>query len=156
MPTPTPATLYPQATAFHFSVTFGTNAADADASFQEVSGIGPEFETEALPEGGENRYTLMVPKAVRQPKLSLKRGTAPLDSRLVAWCKAVLEGGLTRPIYPKMMNVFLLDPLGRPLRCWNIQNAWPVKWEMEPFNSTRNEVAVEKIELVYSVCVREV
>jgi phage tail-like protein len=156
MPTPTAATLYPQATAFHFSVTFGTSAADADASFQEVSGIGPEFETEALPEGGENRYTLQVPKAVRHPRLVLKRGIAPFDSRLVTWCKAVLEGGLARPLYPKMLNVFLLDPDGRPLRNWNIQNAWPVKWEIEAFNSTRNEVAVEKIELVYAMSTREV
>jgi phage tail-like protein len=151
-----PASPYPQATAFYFSVTFGTSAADADASFQEVSGIGPEFETEALPEGGENRYTLQVPKAVRAPKLMLKRGIAPLESRLVAWCKAVLEGGLARPIYPKMLNVFLLGPDGTPLRCWSIQNAWPVHWETEGFNSTRNEVAVEKIELSYTYSTREV
>jgi phage tail-like protein len=150
------ASPYPQATAFHFSVTFGTQAADADASFQEVSGIGPEIETEPLPEGGENRYTLQVPKAVRHPKLMLKRGIAPLESRLVAWCKAVLEGGLSKPIYPKMLHVFLLGPDGTPLRCWAFQNAWPVHWEVEGFNSTRNEVAVEKIELSYAFSTREV
>ncbi|MBC7562516.1 MAG: phage tail protein [Gemmatimonadaceae bacterium] len=153
---PTPTSPYPQAAAFHFSVTFGTNAADADASFQEVTGIGPEFETEALPEGGENRYTLQVPKGMRHPKLVLKRGIAPLESKLVAWCKAVMEGGLNKPIYPKMLNVFLLDADGRPLRCWSIVNAWPVHWETEGFNSTKNEVAVEKIELSYAYSTREV
>lgn len=153
---PTAASLWPQATAFHFTVTFGTSAAGPDASFQEISGIGPEFETEALPEGGENRYTLQVPKAVRHPKLMLKRGVAPFDSMLVTWCKAVLEGGLARPIVPKMLNVFLLDADGRPLRSWNIQNAWPVHWEIEGFNSTRNEVALEKIELTYAYSTREV
>lgn len=147
---------WPQATAFHFCVTFGTSAADADASFQEVSGIGPEIETEPLPEGGENRYTLQVPKAVRHPKLVLKRGVAPLDSRLAAWCKAVLEGGLVKPVYPKLVNVFLLGADGTPLRAWAIQNAWPVHWEVDPFNSTRNEVALEKIELSYAYSTRDV
>ena len=93
---------------------------------------------------------------MRHPKLMLKRGVAPLDSTLVTRCKAVLEGGLARPIFPKMLNVFLLDADGRPLRCWNIQNAWPVHWETEAFNSTRNEVALEKIELSYAYSTREV
>src|SRR5882757_1932003 len=87
---PSPTSPYPQAAAFHFSVTFGTNAADADASFQEVSGIGPEFETEPLPEGGENRYTLQVPKAVRAPKLTLKRRVAGVEAG------DVVQGGAGR------------------------------------------------------------
>lgn len=145
-----PGALYPQATAFHFCVTFGTSAADADASFLEVSGIGPEIETEALPEGGENRYTLQVPKAMKHPKLMLKRGIAPLDSRLVTWCQGALEGGWIKPIFPKQMHVFLLDPEGQALRAWSIENAWPVHWEVEAFNATRNELAFEKIELSYA------
>jgi phage tail-like protein len=146
--------LYPPA-AFSFSVTFEMQAAGTDASFQEVGGIGPEFETEPLPEGGENRYTLQVPKAVRFPKLTLKRGIAPLESPLVAWCKATLEGGLVKPVTPKLLNVFLLDENGEPLRAWSFQNAWPVKWDVDPFQAMRNEVAVEKIELSYAYAVRE-
>ena len=152
---PIAASLYPPV-AFSFCVTFGTQPADGDAAFNEVGGIGPEFETEALPEGGENRYTLQVPKAVRYPKLTLKRGIAPLESRLVSWCKAALEGGLVKPIYPKMLHVFLLDEKGEALRAWSFQNAWPVRWEVGPFQATRNEVAMEKIELSYAYSVREV
>ena len=84
---------YPPA-AFHFAVTFGTQPKDADGSFREVSGIGPEIQTEAVTEGGENRYVLMLPKATKHPRLVLKRGIAANDSRLVTWCQAVLEGGL--------------------------------------------------------------
>jgi len=142
--------------AFHFTVTFGTQPKDADGSFREVSGIAPEMETEAVVEGGENRYVLALPKAVKHPRLVLKRGIAPNSSRLLMWCQAALEGGLTKPIYPKLVHVFLLDGTGCPLRAWSFDNAYPVKMEIEAFNSTRNEVAVEKIELSYAYSKREV
>ena len=142
--------------AFYFTVTFGTQPQDADSSFREVSGIAPEMETEAVVEGGENRYVLALPKAVKHPKLVLKRGIAPNSSRLLMWCQAALEGGLNRPIFPKQIHLFLLDGLGRPLRAWSFDNAYPVKLEVEAFNSTKNEVALEKIELSYAFSTREV
>lgn len=142
--------------AFYFTVTFGTNAQDADSSFREISGIAPEMETESVVEGGENRYVLALPKATKHPKLVLKRGIAPNSSRLLMWCQAVLDGGLNRPVFPKQVNLFLLDGRGTPLRAWSFENAWPVKLAVEPFNSTKNEVAVETIELSYTICKREV
>ena len=84
---------YPPA-AFHFAVAFGTQSQNIDASFREVSGIGPEMETEPLNEGGENRYVLQLPKAVKHPRLVLKRGIAPRNSPLVQWCQQTLEQGL--------------------------------------------------------------
>ncbi len=142
--------------AFYFTVTFGTQPKDADSSFRELSGIAPEMETESVPEGGENRYVLALPKAVKHPKLVLKRGIAPVTSRLLMWCQAALEGGLNRPIFPKLVHVFLLDANGTPLRAWSLANAFPVKLEVEAFNATKNEVAVEKIELSYAYSKREV
>jgi phage tail-like protein len=142
--------------AFHFAVTFGEQAKDADGSFREVSGISTEFETETVVEGGENRYVLALPKSVKHQNLILKRGIAPLNSRLLTWCNAALEGGLNRPIFPKLVHVFLLDGAGQALRAWSFQNAYPVKLQVEAFNSTKNEVAVEQIELSYALSKREV
>jgi phage tail-like protein len=142
--------------AFYFAVTFGTQPKDTDSSFREVSGIAPEMETESVVEGGENRYVLALPKAVKHPRLVLKRGIAHDRSRLLTWCRNALEGGLNGPIVPKQVNLFLLDGLGRPLRTWSFANAWPVKLEVEAFNATKNEVAVEKIELSYAFSKREV
>jgi phage tail-like protein len=142
--------------AFYFKVSFGTEPSGSDGSFREVSGIAPELETESYTEGGENRYVLALPKAVKNPRLVLKRGIAPSGSGLLTWCQSVLEGGLSLPIVPKLVHVFLLDGLGQPLRGWSFANAYPVKLEVEAFNSTRNEVAVEKIELSYAYSKREV
>jgi phage tail-like protein len=135
--------------AFYFQVSCG-GSCDADTSFQEVSGIGPQIETEAVVEGGENRFVHNLPKAVKHPRLMLKRGVADGKSDLVQWCRSVLEGGFIERIKPRLLEVSLLDEDGKPLRRWSFDSAYPVQWEVEPFNSTKNEVALEKIELCYA------
>ena len=116
---------------------------------------GPEIETEDVVEGGENRFVHRLPKAVKHPKLVLKRGIAPVDSPLVKWCKSVLEGGLSAAIETKELHVRLLNENKDPLRAWSFVNAYPIKWEIESFNSTKNEVAIEMIELSYDYSTRE-
>ncbi len=146
--------LYPP-TAFHFTVGFSGKGKGMDASFQEVSGIGGEIETEAVREGGENRFVHMLPKGVKQTRLTLKRGLASTSSPLVAWCKDVLEGGLGTAIETRQLDLTLLDEDGDPLRRWSFTNAYPVRWEVESFSSMKNEIAVEKIDLFYTVSTRE-
>lgn len=142
--------------AFQFSVGIGqTSSALRDTSFREVSGIGPELELEPVPEGGENRFVHMLPKAMKHPKLVLKRGIAAYKSPLVIWCKKVLEGGLAEPIQPELVRVSLLNETGAILRTWSFANAYPVHWEVDGFNATRNEVALERIDLSYAYSTRE-
>ena len=140
--------------AFYFKVTFSAKG-DEDAAFQEVSGIGSQIETEPYAEGGENRFVHQLPKAVKHPKLVLKRGIAPDDSPLVKWCKAVLEDGFSKSIEPKLIHVMLLNEKGAAARMWSFADAYPVNWEVENFNATKNTVAIEKIELAYSTSRRE-
>lgn len=141
--------------AFYFSVAFGGTRNSGDSSFQEVSGIGPEMETESYAEGGENRYVYQLPKTIKHPKLALKRGIAKISSPLVAWCIAVLEGGFSDAIEPRLLNVYLLNETADPIRAWSFADAYPVQWEVESFNSTKNQVAIETIKLNYTVSKRE-
>lgn len=140
--------------AFHFAVNVGMVAAPFDTSFQDVSGLDQTMETEDLVEGGENRFVHKLPKGVRQGTLSLKRGVASLGSPLMVWCKVVMENGLTLCITPMPVLVHLLDEHGLPLRSWCLNNAYPVRWDIEAFNSTRNEAAIEQIDLAYQYCMR--
>ncbi len=135
--------------AFYFKVSVG-GVLDKDTSFQEVSGIGAQMDTEEFSEGGENRFVYQLPKAKKHQNLVLKRGITLKSSPLVKWCKTVLEGDLNNPIQPKDLVVSLLNFKEIPLRTWNFSNAYPVKWDMEAFNSTKNEVAIEQIELSYT------
>ncbi len=121
----------------------------SDSSFQEVSGIGPEIQTEDVIEGGVNTYVHQLPKSVKHPKLVLKRGIASNISGLVRWCKEVLEE-FSIPIKTKDIYVLLLNEEGIPIRAWSFFNAYPVRWEIESLESTKNNVAIEKIEISYN------
>ena len=135
--------------AFYFTVGFSP-AGDEDTSFQDVSGIGSEMDTEDVVEGGENRYVHRLPKGVKHSTLVLKRGIATMDSPLVTWCRDVLEADLASSIKPKEMTISLLNEFKDPIRSWSFANVYPVNWEVENFNSTKNEVAIESIELSYT------
>lgn len=137
--------------AFRFIVAFdGKPGRTPDSAFHEVSGIGPEVETETVIEGGLNGYAHVLPKSIKHPRLVLKRGIAASSSRLVRWCQDVLEGGFVRPIEPRLLHLYLLDHVGAAVRGWAVETAWPVKWEVEGFHAMRNQVAMEKVELAYA------
>ena len=139
--------------AFHFSVDFGTQS--SDTAFQEVSGIGSQIETEPLLEGGENRFTYQLPKSIKNSNLILKRGITGMDSALVKWCKSFFNDDFNQALKPQNLSVHLLDEKGQKLRSWDFTNAYPVNWKVDSFNSTKNEVAIEEIELCYHTLKRK-
>ena len=141
--------------AFYFNVSFNGVTSSIAGSFREVSGIRSEMAVEEVAEGGENRFVHVLPGRVKHPRLVLKRGVAPANSMLVRWCKAVLEGGLGIPLVPKLVSVQLMNGEGSPVRAWSFANAYPVAWEVEAFNATKNEVAMDKVELAYALATRD-
>jgi phage tail-like protein len=140
--------------AFYFAVRFGKAAGIPEVAFQKVSGLALEMETEALREGGENRFVHNLPKGVKPQRLVLERGVAAKDSGLVKWCKAVLEGGLALRIKPQQLDVVLLDAAGEPLRSWSFDNAYPLKWSVSELRADRNALALETLELNVNAATR--
>jgi len=144
--------LYP-VPAFHFRVVIGAGLF-GDTSFQEVSGMGSELTYEEVREGGENRFMQRLPTGTKYPPLELKRGIGAFDSTLVQWCRATLDGDALAGIVTAPVTVYLMDAAGLPVRAWQFADAFPVKWEFEAFNSTKNEVAIEKVVLSYAYSTR--
>lgn len=105
-------------------------------------------------EGGENRFEHTLPEAKQHSNLVLSRGLTNLGSPLVRWCKTVLEGDFTTPIEPMQIMVFLLNSKSLPRAAWSFDNAFPVAWKLGQFNATKNEVALETIELSYNTVER--
>jgi len=140
--------------AFYFKVLFGDTNETVDTSFQEVSGISSEVDVETVTEGGENRFVHQLPKGVKHSNLELKRGIASKDSTLVKWCMDTMEGDFVQEIETKEVRVYLLDEEKNPIRGWLFDSAYPLKWEIESFGSTKNEVAIEKIVLSYTYSTR--
>jgi len=135
--------------AFNFKVVFSAASGSFDTSFQDVSGIKATIETETYNELGENNYVQQLPKPPTYTNLVLKRGIADLHSPLVKWCRSIFEGNFTKAIKPMPVQVHLLGKDQAPVRSWSFSNAYPVSWEVESFNSSKNEVAIEIIELRY-------
>lgn len=136
--------------AFHFNVVFtGMLTIPNDYSFQDVSGIGSQIETEDIMQGGDNLTVIHLPKGVKHSNLVLKRGIFMRGSGLVEWCINTFSEEFDQ-ISPQGILVSLLDEYGIPQRMWSFDNAYPVNWKVDSFNSTKNEVAIEEIELCYS------
>lgn len=121
-------------------------------SFQEVSGLELALETEELAEGGENAFVHQLPSRAKARRLTLKRGLVQRGSAFVEWVRLSLWGGLEIPLQPADVKVQLLDETRSPRLVWVCQGAYPVRWTMDPFESTRNEAAIEEIELAYREC----
>lgn len=141
--------IYYPPVSFYFSVSISGETGPNEASFKEVSGIGIEMHTEEIVEGGLNDFRHRVPGA-KYSNLELKRGLLAKDSPLAQWCIATLEGGLNNAIRTNNIMVSLLNESAEPIRTWTFANAWPVKWDVDNFNSKNNEIIVERIEFAYN------
>lgn len=136
--------------AFSFEVRVTGIDGDIDAGFSEVSGLSTERAVVEIREGGENRFTHRAPGIASQPNLVLRRGLMAAPSALFDWCRETLESDFTQPIAPRDVTISLLDENGKPVMMWNAVAAWPVKWEIAPFNATENSVATETLEFAYA------
>jgi len=138
--------------AFAFKVEFlnlPASGGPLQCAFREVSGMEQGLETEDLPEGGENRYVHQLPTRARPRRLVLKRGLVERGSALMTWCAQVLQNGLEQlvPMVDVKVQLFAAD--GSPLLTWVCQGAYPVRWTIDAFESSKNEAAIEEIELAY-------
>ncbi len=144
---------YPPA-GFHFKVEFiGVSGMDSDTEqrFQDVSGLTFDIETEALKEGGENRFEYKLPKRAKYPNLVLKRGLLT-NMVLLDWINSAMNTFFTVVVYdfkPADILITLLDEAGQPAAIWNVVQAYPVKCSISDFKSSENSIVVETIELAY-------
>lgn len=137
--------------AFHFTVTVPLALMTSiDASFEEVSGIQSEFDTEDLVEGGENRYVYKLPRPAKYSNLVLKRGVVTKDSFLAEWVGQTIGSSLALPIVPQNLLVTLLNPDGIPSIAWGFVNAFPLRWEVAAMNAQENKVLTETLEFSYN------
>ncbi|GJD18493.1 phage tail protein [Rivularia sp. IAM M-261] len=127
--------------AYNFAVEIGGVVI---GGFSEVSGLSSEIELESYNEGGLNDYVHKFPKHTTYPNLVLSRGLVNIDLFYI-WYKATSQGLI------QQLNgtVLLLNNQQIPVMWWTFKKAYPVKWEGPQFNASRDEIAVERIELVH-------
>lgn len=143
------STYYPPP-SFYFRLSFSGISGQADAGFQEASGISTQIETEEVICGGENRFKYKLPKVIKSDNLVLKRGLVTSNSQLATWCKNTLTSDFGTTIQPKSIMISLLGNDGKPLMSWSFVNAYPVKWSVSDFKSQENAISIETLEFAYS------
>jgi phage tail-like protein len=147
--------------AFHFVVSLDgaptdSKWPDADASFQEVSGIRVQFGSEDVAEGGMNQFVHRLPKPPTYSNLVLKRGVVVAPSALATWVSATLGSMLSSPIRLRDLYVFLRNENGNPLIMWKFVNAYPVVWDTSPLNAMESTVLTETMEFSYNFFERKI
>ena len=139
--------------------TFGFRITIAEATegfrAQEVSGLEQGLDTEAVVEGGENRFVHRLPKPVKHANVTIKRFVLAHNHPVVAWVRDTLDGDLAEPITPKDMAIALLDGMDDVVASWSLRNAYAVKWSVGAFDAMANKIAVEQIEFSFSDLVRQ-
>lgn len=144
-----PDHIIPPPVAFYFNVHFVGALSIEDMAFMEVSGLTMEMDTEEIEEGGGVKRK--VPVRMKHGNLVCKRPIKPVAmSSLSMWASACIGGDFSVPIVTCEILVTLLDASGAPQCGWSLADAYPVKWDIAPFDSKKNEVAVETIEFAYN------
>jgi phage tail-like protein len=135
---------------FHFMVQFPFDpTGTTDVSFQSVTGLDSTLETEPVKEGGENRFTHVLPVRRKYGPLVLKRGLiGPDQSKLTSYLQTVFANDVFTPM--DMVTIHLLDETHQSLLCWSVNNVWPLSWKLSELNAMQGEVFIETLELNYN------
>ena len=142
------------------------------ALFTECSGLSVKRETEKVTEGGVNDYVHRLPGRITQSNISLKRGLS-VSRALWDWFQqgrydfdvkrvnfSIIQGapghnlvtaiagaagmGMDNPAFASLSKGF-----GK-VKHWDIENAYPVKWEITDLKvSTGNSVVIETLEVAH-------
>jgi phage tail-like protein len=112
--------------------------------FRHVEGIGVETEVVEFREGGSNDFVHKLPGRGKWPNLVLKRGFLG-DPSLLDWAMAAANGNAVR----KTVSIAMLDQAGAPIARWRFERAWPAKWTGPELDASKNEVAIETLEIAH-------
>lgn len=116
----------------------------ASAFFKAVGGLSYEVEAVPLKEGGVNNTTWQLVGAVKWKNITLKRGFTA-DSDVLAWRTEWMNGTMTR----KSLVIEQLDSALNVVKTWTAKDCMPIKWELSELDASKNEVAIETLELAH-------
>lgn len=121
----------------------------AVAYFTECSGLNAETETTEYAEGGVNDYVHKLPVRTKFTNVTLKRGWVSTDE-LWTWYKNVVDGKVQRRSVSIILYENRVTGTAKERGRWNLQGAYPVKWQGPTFKADSDTVAVESLELAHN------
>jgi phage tail-like protein len=117
----------------------------ASAGFASVSGLAAEAEVIEYREGADKlTSSRKLPGRVEYPNVTLRRGLTT-NRDLWEWWKTVRDGTLQR----RSVTITLLNDAREPVLRWSLREAWIAGIEFSELDASKNEVAIETIELAH-------
>lgn len=152
---PPPVKKWTPSVSFYFRVMFQRlEGPNFQASFQEVSGLSWDLGKRVC--RGNDGNLQAVPTGITYTNVTLKRPLGPLSGSIAGWLKechdflyCTQKKKDMKRIRTYDVVIQLLDEEANIQAAWQCLKAYPMKWSMGGFNSEKNELASETIELAY-------
>lgn len=135
---------------YNFQVTIEGVSADAKSakgSFSEITGLDMEVAAIDYRTGSEDIVVRKLPGLKKFPNLVLKRGIIG-DLALWNWILKFARGEATKDDR-RTGHIELLDENHQTVMTWTFQRALPVKFAGPQMNATKNEVALESLDIAH-------
>jgi phage tail-like protein len=112
--------------------------------FKSVSGLKIETEVVDYQEGGIGGVIRKLPGATKYSNIRLTRAFTG-DRLLYDWYASIQKPN------PTKVNgrITMFDRQGTRVAAWTFTNGFPSKWEGPEFDATKNELAIETIEIAH-------
>lgn len=116
--------------------------------FKEVSGIGSETEVIENRVSGKNGNLIVqkIPGALKWSNIVLRRGVTD-DRKLADWRQKIENGQVESNRKNGTLTCFAPD--GSAVAKYTFKNGWPCKYIAPAVDATKNEVAIEELEICH-------
>ena len=128
---------------FRFRVEIG---GITQAGFNEVTFGDTSVEIQDYREGTDPTHPRKLSGQTKYGNITLKWGiTDSMD--LYNWHKDILEKGAEGN--RKNIAIILINEAGDDKARWDVENAWPVKYDPPDFNAKGNDIGIETMDIVH-------
>jgi phage tail-like protein len=110
--------------------------------FSEVSGLGINIDPVDYRDGNDATELGKLAGLAKYGSVTLKRGIAD-SSELYDWHRQSFDGEIQR----KTVVIVLIDEAGNDKTRFEIDRAWPTKYDPMGLNAKGNEISIETLEL---------
>lgn len=129
--------------SFYFKVSV-TDVGDISCS--EVSGLETEYDMIEYRAGDSPVFTKQkMPGMKKASDVTLKKGIFKDDKAMWDWINSIKLNTIKRAT----VTISLLDESGKPVKTWELTNAWPKKITVEGFKADGNTAAIETLILAH-------